>query len=403
MDGRRPHPSPQPLAPRNASVVGLPSRSPDAHRRMLQRTQSLGAPGSPLWPPVASPPPQTATPYRFSPRRKRLPLLDSPVSPRRMRRRLFFSDASDEPTAPEDCERRRAQHREAAEMALAVIREAVEAGDAHVDLSDLELEAVPDELAELKDLVVLTPSHALITALQLTLSNNILRHFPLAVCELTNLTTLILSHNRIALLPPEIGNLVNLSELSVAHNRLRYLPLELTRLKHLHTLSVFPNPFLDAPDAPEPAGPEVMLRRRLQAELPGATLRPFRLTLVDRGLPRLADLAARKLAPEQRIALKQRLAQCLENTRPVLGRIIGPAIEPGSGAGVLSALKAQHLVLPIGHLCAHCAQWFLAPPVELTAWAPLSILARPAPFKVRLCGRTCLFSGTVARILAPPP
>ncbi|KAI9505727.1 leucine rich repeat protein, partial [Coemansia spiralis] len=125
--------------------------------------------------------------------------------------------------------------------ALAIIREAVEVGDAHIDLSDLQLEQVPDELAELKDLVVLAPSQTLVTDLQLTLSANRLQHFPLAVCELTNLTTLILSHNRIVHLPPEIGNLASLRELSVAHNRLRVLPLELTRLTCLQTLSVFPN------------------------------------------------------------------------------------------------------------------------------------------------------------------
>ncbi|KAI8325454.1 hypothetical protein GQ54DRAFT_254784, partial [Martensiomyces pterosporus] len=124
-------------------------------------------------------------------------------------------------------------YHEADEAALNIIREAVDLGNSHIDLSDLQLESVPDELAELKDLVVLTPGHVLATDLQLMLGTNRLRHFPLAVCELTNLTTLIISHNRIAHLPPEIGNLANLRELSVAHNRLRVLPLEVTRLKNL--------------------------------------------------------------------------------------------------------------------------------------------------------------------------
>ncbi|KAJ2083624.1 hypothetical protein H4R24_000682 [Coemansia sp. RSA 988] len=423
-------PTPQLLGARNASMGNFPSRSPEAHRRMLQRTHSLESPHA-----IAASPPQIpqTTPvaafamgspsatavaaasvpgYHFSPRRKRVVGLDSPASPRRMRRRLFFADYMDNPAAPEDQGRRREQRRMASATALAVIREAVEAGDAHVDLSDLDLETVPDELAELKDLVVLAPSRSLVTDLQLTMSTNALQRFPLAICELTNLTTLIISHNRITHLPPEIGCLVNLRELSVAHNRLRRLPRELARLTRLQTLSVFPNPFVDPPPPfEENSGSKMCLSfdatlyRRLRCEYPlPRCIWPFRVHLSDGGVPRLADLAARQLSRAQLIALKHKLSQCLDNTRPALGRIIGSAFEPtdSSSGGVLTALKAQHLILPVGHLCAHCEQWFLTPAVELTVWAPFSILTRPAPFVVRLCSRSCLYNSTLAGILVQP-
>ncbi|KAJ1835911.1 hypothetical protein LPJ63_000706 [Coemansia sp. RSA 2711] len=352
------------LGPR-ADSLGSPSRSPDVHRR-LQRAHS-----------------QQAGDYHFSPRRKRPD--DSPVSPRRMRRRLLFGDGA------------RTDRRAAWAAALAVIREAVEGGDAHVDLSDLDLDAVPDELAELKDLVVLAPSHALVSDLQLTLSANALEHFPLAVCELANLTTLLLPHNRIAHVPPDIGNLRALRELSLADNRLRELPAELAALPRLLRLSVFPNPF----DAAPAAVANDVLAQRLRAAHAGRALWPFRVRARDGGVPRLADLAARRLPRAELAALKQRLAQCVGDAAPPLGRIVGPAVEPADSS-VLAALRAQHLALARGPGCAACGRWFLAAPVELTVWAPLAGLARAAPFRLRLCSRPCLYASQLAAVLASP-
>ncbi|KAJ1719404.1 hypothetical protein LPJ53_005830 [Coemansia erecta] len=413
-------PTPQPLAARNASMMRLPSTSPAHHRQMLQRAHSLQTSGS-FTPDAAltrstaqqqqmlqqqgaytvapemtyhmsqlGSPQGLAVRYpgpQFSPGRKRLPAADA--TPRRIRRRLFFEDDSDGggggggSGAPDDVARRARQRREASAAALAVIREAVEVGEAHIDLSDLGLDSVPDELAELKDLVVLTPGHMLATALQLNLNSNRLASFPLAACELTNLTTLIVSNNRITHLPPEIGNLAALQELSVAHNRLRSLPVELLRLGELQRLSVFPNPF-----APQPA-----------QDAQARETWPHVVRLQDGGVPRLSDLAARRLARPQLAALKHRLAQCLGPLRPALGRIVGPAVEPEDG-GVLQALRAQHLAVPVGHLCAACGQWFLTPAAEVTVWMKaMPLVAREAPFRVRLCSRNCLGSEALASLL----
>ncbi|KAJ2555907.1 hypothetical protein EV175_002158 [Coemansia sp. RSA 1933] len=427
------------MVSRNTSMFVLPETSPQAHIQSLQRAHSLQSPQTPDWGPQGFSPAQspahqgigtgmftpqlshqqyqhhqqipvtvggatvTSADYRFSPHRKRLSMTDTSNTPRRIRRRLFFADRSDEPEAPEDMERHKAMQREAVESALAIIRESVEVGDTHVDLSDLLLEQVPDELAELKDLVVLAPSHTMVTALQLTLSANRLKHFPLAVCELTNLTTLIMSHNKIAYIPPEIGALVNLRELSVAHNCLHVLPLEITKLTHLQTLSVFPNPFATPPnpDAVVKQPIEVILRHQY---LPvKQELWPFVVSAPDAGVPRLSDLAARQLSREELIDLKYRLSQCLDSTaRPALGRIVGPAIEHNAGSGVLSALRAHHLVVPDSHECAHCRRWILVPVVEVVVWAPLSLLSRSVPFKARLCSRNCLYSTGFADILRKP-
>ncbi|KAJ2662913.1 hypothetical protein IWW48_001621 [Coemansia sp. RSA 1200] len=413
----------------------LPSPTPQTHAQTLQRAHSLQSPQSPGWGPEShqtqssvlqaigagmSTPPHphnhhqnqqipftvggataASVNYRFSPRRKRLSMTDTPNTPRRIRRRLFFADRSDDPEAPEDMERHRIAQREATDSALAIIREAVEVGDAHIDLSDLQLQQVPDELAELKDLVVLAPSHTMVTALQLTLGTNSLTHFPLAVCELTNLTTLILSHNRIAHLPPEIGALVNLRELSIAHNCLRVLPLEITRLSQLQTFSAFPNPFEPPPRVGAQYQPiEAALRRRLPVK---PDLWPFAVDAPTAGVPRLADLAARQLSRDQLIALKHRLSQCLDpSARPALGRVVGPAVEHVAGSSVLSALCTHHLVVSSGHECAHCHRWTLVPVIEVVVWAPLSLLSRPAPFKAQLCSRTCLYSDKFAEILRMP-
>ncbi|KAJ2639980.1 hypothetical protein GGF44_002621, partial [Coemansia sp. RSA 1694] len=283
---------------------------------------------------------------------------------------------------------------------------AVEVGDPHIDLSDLQLEAVPDELAELKDLVVLAPSHTMVTSLQLILSSNILYHFPLAVCELVNLTTLIISYNRISHLPPEIGNLVNLRELSVSHNNLRVLPFETTNLVHLQTLSVFPNPFIE-PAAlllsppPTSASTESALRNYLAKEHGLSELRPFRLSISNNAIPKLIDFAARALPRSKLAEVKHSWIQCLESTRPPLGRFVGHAIEPTTtDCSLQSALRSQHLAVPAGHLCATCSQWFLMPPVELTVCTKLFMLTRPVPLKVRLCSRNCLYSQRIANILS---
>ncbi|KAJ1960150.1 hypothetical protein GGI12_003960 [Dipsacomyces acuminosporus] len=428
------------MVSRNASMMDYPSRSPEAHRRVFRRTHSLQSPDnaigdasglhtipngtlyynsnhhhhqhlpqSPLPPiPLGMGSPPNADRYHFSPRRKRLSM-DSPSTPRRIRRRLFFEDRSDGPEAPEDKERKMHLYHEADETALSIIREAVELGNSHIDLSDLQLESVPDELAELKDLVVLTPGHVLVSDLQLMLSTNRLRYFPMAVCELTNLTTLIISHNRITHLPPEIGNLVSLRELSVAHNRLRVLPLEITKLNKLITLSVFPNPFADPPaSAPATANRQQGVVDKAfrsflsqQLKLNPADLRQFSVSVLS-SVPRLADFAARKLPRQQLITLKHSLAQCLESARPTLGRIVGPAMETSDNC-VSVALKAQHLVLPAGHECAACSQWFLSPSAELLVWATFTLIPRPVPFKARLCSRSCLYTANLAELLVREP
>lgn len=335
-----------------------PSHSPQAHRRHLQRSHSAHpTPTTSL----LSPP--NTVPHHYSPRRhsnKRQStdssLLGSPEDPaRRIRRRLFFGDNSSNPLdKPRQAE------------ALAVIREAVEIGEPHIDLSDLQLTQVPDELAELQHLVSLTPAHSLVSDIQLTLGSNCLRNFPLAICELTNLTMLILSNNRITHLPPEIANLRNLRELSVANNCLRELPIELTQLEQLEILAVFPNPFASQKEE----------NKRL-------------VEWRQSGIPRLSDLVTRAMTPEHLRDLKHTLtARCSASHLP-LGRIVGQAVQLTDN-GLLEALRTQHLAVPLGHRCWNCQNWFLVPAVETVEWKTLPpVLTRICPFRIRYCSRNC--------------
>ncbi|KAJ1955859.1 hypothetical protein EC988_001657 [Linderina pennispora] len=138
--------------------------------------------------------------------------------------------------------------------------------------------------------------------------------------------------------------------------------------------------------------------RRVLAGVRSELLRQF-MVVSHSSVPRLADLAARHLTRAELKTYKHNLALCLEDARPPIGRIVGPAVET-SGNCVSAALKAQHLELPIGHQCAVCNQWFLLPTVEVLVWATMPLLQhRIIPFKVRLCSRNCLFTDTFVNIL----
>ncbi|KAJ1679067.1 hypothetical protein EV182_002794, partial [Spiromyces aspiralis] len=138
---------------------------------------------------------------------------------------------------------------EAYGLAIETIRKCVDEGHERVDLSDLGLTTVPAEICELKDLVVLVPSQTLHSSLSITLDSNLLRAFPMYLCQLRNLTVLILSRNKIEAIPPDIHHLVNLEVLSVAGNRIRALPYEVKALPKLKSLTTHPNPYFDLPPA----------------------------------------------------------------------------------------------------------------------------------------------------------
>ncbi|XP_061636292.1 PH domain leucine-rich repeat-containing protein phosphatase 1-like isoform X1 [Phyllopteryx taeniolatus] len=129
-----------------------------------------------------------------------------------------------------------------------------------IDLSCCSLEELPTQLFYSQDLTHLylknnfMSLHKGIPALTrfcklrtLSLSNNALSEFPLALCDLSSLTELNLSGNCLSSLPVEVGNMHNLQTLILDANRLNSLPVELGSLEALVYLGLSFNCFTCIP------------------------------------------------------------------------------------------------------------------------------------------------------------
>ncbi|KAA8571520.1 hypothetical protein EYC84_001520 [Monilinia fructicola] len=80
------------------------------------------------------------------------------------------------------------------------------------------------------------------TTRYLNVRNNIIREFPLAICQLTSLEILDLGRNKLRILPPDIINLTSLKVLSVQKNRIEELPLCVADMTSLQVLKLDGNP-----------------------------------------------------------------------------------------------------------------------------------------------------------------
>uniref|UniRef100_A0A8C3A6H3 PH domain and leucine rich repeat protein phosphatase 1 n=1 Tax=Cyclopterus lumpus TaxID=8103 RepID=A0A8C3A6H3_CYCLU len=129
-----------------------------------------------------------------------------------------------------------------------------------VDLSGCSLEELPVQLFYSQDLTHLNLKnnfmslHKGVPALtrfcklrSLSLSNNTLPDFPLALCDITSLTELNLSGNSLLSLPAEVGAMHNLQTLLLDGNFLGSLPVELGSLEGLTYLGLSFNCFSCAP------------------------------------------------------------------------------------------------------------------------------------------------------------
>ncbi|XP_044056328.1 PH domain leucine-rich repeat-containing protein phosphatase 1-like [Siniperca chuatsi] len=125
-----------------------------------------------------------------------------------------------------------------------------------VDLSCCSLEELPAQLFYSQDLTHLNLKnnfislHKGVPALtrfcklrSLSLSNNALSEFPLALCDISSLTELNLSGNRLLSLPAEVGTMHNLQTLLLDGNFLSSLPVELGSLESLTYLGLSFNCF----------------------------------------------------------------------------------------------------------------------------------------------------------------
>ncbi|KAK2908337.1 PH domain leucine-rich repeat protein phosphatase 1-like isoform X1 [Channa argus] len=125
-----------------------------------------------------------------------------------------------------------------------------------VDVSCCSLEELPAQLFYSQDLTHLNlknnfmSPHKGVPALtrfcklkSLSLSNNALSEFPLALCDITSLTELNLSGNRLSSLPADVGTMHSLQTLLLDGNFLSSLPVELGSLEGLTYLSLSFNYF----------------------------------------------------------------------------------------------------------------------------------------------------------------
>jgi len=127
-----------------------------------------------------------------------------------------------------------------------------------LDLSDLQLTALPSEIKHLVKLRYLNLSHNRLTKLpadigtlrqlqSLQLSHNRLTTLPPEIGALDQLTRLEACGNRLTHLPPEIGQLTDLEHLDLADNQLAALPPTIGQLTHLKILYLTGNPLETLP------------------------------------------------------------------------------------------------------------------------------------------------------------
>ncbi len=127
-----------------------------------------------------------------------------------------------------------------------------------LNLSDLGLERLPPEIAQLTTLTGLNLDNNRLTSLpseigglqrleRLDADGNRLTTLPSAIGELTALETLYLQKNRLISLPPEIASLTALRTLYLSNNQLTDLPPEIASLSALRTLFLDGNQLTDPP------------------------------------------------------------------------------------------------------------------------------------------------------------
>jgi hypothetical protein len=106
-----------------------------------------------------------------------------------------------------------------------------------LDLSSLKLRKLPESLASLTQLQVLS------------LSNNQLRELPESLASLTQLQVLDLSNNQLRELPESLASLTQLQRLDLSNNQLRELPEALASLTQLQRLDLDNNQLSELPEA----------------------------------------------------------------------------------------------------------------------------------------------------------
>ena len=113
--------------------------------------------------------------------------------------------------------------------ALKRIKEAKEKNSTSLDLSNLELEKIPEDVFPLANLT------------RLELHNNKISIIPNSLAQLTNLTSLSLANNQISTIPDSLAQLTNLTELNLKDNQINSIPDNFAQLANLTELYLTDN------------------------------------------------------------------------------------------------------------------------------------------------------------------
>ena len=120
---------------------------------------------------------------------------------------------------------------------LKKIRENQQNQRTKLDLSNCNLDYIPDEVFNLTHLQTLD------------LSSNKLTRIPSAIASLTNLTKLDLTNNQLEKVPSAITNLTTLTVLSLRNNQINYIPNAIENLCNLTELDLSGNEIVMIPPA----------------------------------------------------------------------------------------------------------------------------------------------------------
>ena len=140
------------------------------------------------------------------------------------------------------------------------IVQARRSGAIALDLSGLGLNAIPDSLAQLGQLLILYLRGNKITAIPdsftqlarlstLFFSDNQITVFPDSLAQLALLSHLDLNRNQIAAFPNSFAQLARLRGLYLSGNKITVIPDSLAQLAQLHTLDVSDNQIAALPDS----------------------------------------------------------------------------------------------------------------------------------------------------------
>ncbi|KAJ1994350.1 hypothetical protein H4R33_000311 [Dimargaris cristalligena] len=302
--------------------------------------------------------------------------------------------------------------REATSQAVRIIRKTIDEGtQTTVNLSDMDLVAVPEEVAELQHLVAMCPNATFRTDLILYLNQNALTYLPSALFSLTNVTVLILSNNHLKVIPPAIGRLVNLKELSLGKNELQFLPSEVLALPQLNILNIHPNPLVPPPRPGHGLSVQQrgsLLQLVLPADMQSAhsdiadseaghpfppPQSPFReQLLIFHGFPTLVESSARVIAQNSRIVFSTGVATPVQTERPDPDSKRRRGTQPlVPTKQMLPSYLREALDAASSNHCSVCRGSFATPYLEELVWAPVCE-QDGIPVLMRVCSPACRYT-----------